>query len=71
MKDQADQRCIDSDDSAMNGMEVAAHIVSEQDGTPRVRDDESCGTSDEQMHGKPNRLGCDEDVERGVVSPES
>jgi len=55
----------------MNGMEVAAHIVSEQDGTPRVRDDESCGTSDEQMHGKPNRLGCDEDVERGVVSPES
>jgi len=51
----------------MNVMEVAVHIVSERHGTPRIRDDNSCGTSGEQMHGKPNRLGCDEDVGQGVL----
>ena len=55
----------------MNEMEVAVHIVSEQDGIPRMRDGDSCSTSDEQRHGNPNRVGCDEDVERGVVLPES
>lgn len=51
----------------MNVMEVAVHIVSERHGTPRMRDDNSCGTSGEQMHGRPNRLGCDEDVGQGVL----
>jgi hypothetical protein len=48
----------------MNGMEVAVHVVSEQDETPRMRDDASCSASDEQMHGNPNGLSFDEDVER-------
>jgi hypothetical protein len=45
-------------------MEVAVHIVSELDEAPRMGDNASCSTSDEQIHGNPNGLSFDEDVER-------
>ena len=55
---------INAASNPMNGTEVAVHIVSEQDDAPRMRDDASCSTSDEQMHGNPNGLTFDENVER-------
>jgi len=50
----------------MDRMEVAVRIVSEGHGTLHTRDDSSSSNIDEQMHGKPNGLRFDDDVERGV-----
>ena len=51
----------------MNRMEVVVHTVSEQYGTLQTRDDDSCISTDEQMHGIPNGLSCDhEDVGRAI-----
>jgi hypothetical protein len=50
----------------MDRMEVAVRIVSEEHGTLHTRDDSSSSNIDEQIHGKPNGLRFDYDVERGV-----
>ena len=51
----------------MDRMEVAVRIVSEEHATLHTRDDSSSSNIDEQIHGKPNELRFDYDVERGGV----
>ena len=46
----------------MDRMEVAMHVASEQHGTPRIKDDNSSISTNEQMHEKPNGLNRDDDV---------
>jgi hypothetical protein len=50
----------------MDRMEVAVHVVSEQHGTPRMKDDNLSISTNEQMHEKPNGLNRDDDVGRRV-----
>ena len=50
----------------MDRMEVAVHVVSEQHGTPRMKDYDSSISTNEQMHEKANGLNGDDDVGRGV-----
>jgi len=50
----------------MDQMEVAVRMVSEEHGTMHARDDGSSSNIDEQVHGKPNGLRFDDDIERGV-----
>ena len=47
-------------------MQVAVHVVSEQDRIPEVRDEDSCVTVNERTYVKPNGLNRDDDVERGT-----
>ena len=47
-------------------MEVTVHKVSEQLGTPKVRDNDSCVGIGEQMHGKPGGLNSEDGLERNV-----
>jgi hypothetical protein len=50
----------------MDQMEVAAHVVSEQHGTPQMKDDNSSISANKQMHEKPRRLNSDDDMGRSV-----
>ena len=50
----------------MDRMEVAVHVVSEQHGTPRIKDDNSSISTNGHMHEKPNGLNRDDDVGRRV-----
>ena len=64
-----DTKQIDAASIPLSGIEVAVHMVSEQDGAPRMRDDvddDSYSASDEQVNEQPNGLGCDEGVGRCV-----
>ena len=61
-----DTKQINAASIPLTGIEVAVHMVSEQDRTPRMRDDDSYGASDEQVNEQPNGLGCDEGVGRCV-----
>jgi hypothetical protein len=46
----------------INRMEVAVHIVSEQQVTPRINDDDLLVSLDEQMHRELSGLRCDDKV---------
>ena len=43
----------------INRIEVVVHTVSEQHGTLQTREDDSCISTDEQIHVIPNGLSCD------------
>jgi hypothetical protein len=45
-------------------MEVAVHAGSKQHRAPRIRDDDSCASTNEQMRNKPDSR--DDDMERGA-----
>jgi len=47
-------------------MEVSVHIVSEQHGTPSMRDDDLGISTSDDTYDKPKELNRDDDVERGV-----
>jgi hypothetical protein len=52
--------------SHMELMEVSVHVVSEQHGTPSMRDDELCISTSDETYDKPKESNRDDDVERGV-----
>jgi len=57
---------IDTASCPTNQMEVAVHIVSEQQVTPRMICDDLCTSTDEQMHGKLSGFRRDDNVEHNV-----
>jgi len=57
---------IDTASCPTNQMEVAVHIVSEQQMTPRMICDDLCINIDRQMHGKLSGFRCDDNVEHSV-----